>query len=104
MKVVEIVPRNRAHLYDTLVGKEAAIRRSGRGTYARVGRKVRGSATWKHKMYGGSVRLSHGKSEVVIAKVRATTAENERKLLSSFLSFVDRHSGNHVDTITIQYR
>ena len=104
MKVVEIVPRNRAHLYDTPVGKEAAIRRSGRGTYTRVGRKARGSVRWKHKMYGGSVQVSHGQSEVVTAKVRATTAENERKLLSSFLGFVDRHSGNHVDTITIQYR
>jgi hypothetical protein len=104
MKIVEIVPRPRAHLYDTLVDREAAIQRKGRGTYTRVGRKVRGSTRWKHKMYRGSVQLSHDKSEVVIAKVRATTAEDERRLLSSFLGFVDRHSGDHVDTITIQYR
>ena len=104
MKIVEIVPRHRAHLYDTLVKKEAAIRKFGRGTYTRVGRKVRGSTRWKHKMYRGSVQLSHGQREVVIAKVRATTAEDERRLLSSFLGFVDRHSGDHVDTITIQYR
>ena len=68
MKIVEIVPRDRAHLYDTLVEKEAAIRRAGRGTYTRIGRKVRGSTRWKHKMYKGSVQLSHGRSEVVIAQ------------------------------------
>ena len=31
-------------------------------------------------------------------------AENERKLLSSFLDFIDRHSQDRVATITIQYR
>jgi hypothetical protein len=46
MKIVEIVPRHRAHLYDTLVAKEAVIRKSGRGTYTRIGRKVRGSTRW----------------------------------------------------------
>ena len=81
MKIVEIVPRHRAHLYDTLVAKEAVIRKSGRGTYTRIGRKVRGSTRWKHKMYRGSVQLSHNQSEVVIAKVRATRAEDERRLL-----------------------
>jgi hypothetical protein len=103
MKIVEIVPRHRAHLYDTLVEKEAAIRKAGRGTYTRIGRKVRGSTKWKHKTYKGSIQLSHSQSEVVTAKVRANSAEDERKLLSSFLGFVDRHSGDHVDTINIQY-
>ena len=41
---------------------------------------------------------------IVTAKVRAATPEDERKLLSSFLGFVDRHSGDRVDTITIRYR
>src|SRR5262245_39697230 len=104
MKIVEIVPRHRTHLYDSLVEREAAIRRAGRGTYTRIGRKVRGSTRWKHKMYRGSVQLSHGQSEVVTAKVRARTAEDERRLLSSFLGVVDRHSGAHIDTITIHYR
>lgn len=104
MKIVEIIPRHRAHLYDTLVKREAAIRKAGRGTYTRIGRKVRGSTRWKHKMYRGSVQLSHDQSEVVTAKVRANTGEDERRLLSSFLGFVDRHSGDHVDTITIHYR
>jgi hypothetical protein len=104
MKLVEIIPLNRARLYGALVAKEAAIRSGGRGTYMRVGRKAQGSARWKHRMYKGTVALARGSSEVVTAKVRASTAEDERKLLSSFLGFVDRHSGDQVDTITIRYR
>jgi hypothetical protein len=55
-------------------------------------------------MYGGSVQLKRGLSEVISAKIRAAPAENERKLLSSFLNFVDRHSQEQVATITIHYR
>ena len=86
------------------VAKETAIRQRGRGTYMRVGRRSQRSVRWKHKMYRGSVQLSRGQSEVVTAKVRAPTPEEERRLLSSFLGFVDRHSGDEVDTVTIQYR
>jgi hypothetical protein len=104
MKTVEIVPRERKHLYATLVAKEAAIRKNKRGTYTRVGRKTRDSAQWKHKNFRGSVRLKREPSEVVIANIRSPTPEDERKLLSSFLGFVDRHSGDQVTTITIHYR
>ena len=104
MKVVEIVPRERTRLYGMLVAKEAAIRKGGRGTYVRVGRKTQDSTRWKHRNYRGSVQLKRAASEVVTAKVQATTAEDERKLLSSFLGFVDRHSGDQVATITIHYR
>jgi hypothetical protein len=104
MKLVEIVPRERTRLYGVLVAKEAAIRKNGRGTYVRVGRKTQNRARWKHKNYTGSVQLERGDSETVIAKVRAAAPEDERKLLSSFLGFVDRHAGDQVLKITIEYR
>jgi hypothetical protein len=104
MKIVEIVPHPRARLYAMLVAKEASIRKNGRGTYVRVGRKSGDSARWRHKMYTGSVQLKHDSSEIVTAKIRATTPEDERRLLSSFLGFVDRHSGDHVSVITIRYQ
>ena len=47
--------------------------------------------------------LKRGPAEVVTAKVRASTPEDERRLLASFLGFVDRHSGAHVATVTIHY-
>jgi hypothetical protein len=104
MKMIEIIPRHRARLYGTLVAKEASIRKGGRGTYVRVGRKTASASRWTHKMYGGSVLLRREPQEVVSAKIRATTPEDERKLLSSFLGFVDRHSKDQIATITIHYR
>jgi hypothetical protein len=103
VKVLEIVPRPRAHLFGTLVDKEAAIQKNGRGTYVRVGRKSGSKARWRHKMYGGSVQLSRDPSETITARIRATAPEDERRLLSSFLGFVDRHSKDQVATITIHY-
>jgi len=104
MKILQIVPRHRTRLYGALVAKEASIRKSGRGTYMRVGRRSAGATRWKHKMYKGSVRLARDPNETVTVKVQGTTAEDERRLLSSFLGFVDRHYGDELDTITIQYR
>jgi hypothetical protein len=104
MKLVEIVPRPRTRLYGALVAKEAAIRKNGKGTYVRVGRKTQDHSRWKHKMYTGSVELRRGDAEVVTAKVRSANPEDERKLLSSVLGFVDRHSGDQVHKITIEYQ
>jgi hypothetical protein len=104
MKIVEITPRPRARLFGTLIDKEAAIRKNGRGTYERVGRKSSSAARWRHKMYGGSVQLKRDPSEMVTARIRAAAPEAERRLLSSFLGFVDRHSQDKVATITIHYR
>jgi hypothetical protein len=104
LKIVEITPRPRAQLFGTLVDKEAAIRRKGRGTYERVGRKSSTAARWRHKMYGGSVQLKRGPTEAITARIRASAPEAERRLLSSFLGFVDRHSDDKVAMITIHYR
>jgi hypothetical protein len=104
MKTLEITPRPRSQLYKALVAKETEIRQRGRGTYLRVGPRSQRSVRWKHKMYRGSVQLLHGRDEIVTAKIRSPTAEEERRLLSSFLGFVDRHSADRVDTITIRYR
>jgi len=104
MKIVEIVPHQRARLYATLVAKEEAIRKNGRGTYTRVGRKSGSSARWRHKAYSGSVQLKHDSSEIVTARIRASTPEDERQLLACFLGFVVRHSGDHVSVITFRFK
>jgi hypothetical protein len=103
MKIVEISPRDHARLFDVLVTKEAAIRKKGRGTYVRVGPKRAGSARWRHKLYKGSVHLKRDAAQLIVATVRASTPETERKLLSSFLGFVDRHSQQQIASITIHY-
>ena len=104
MKLVEITPRQKTKLYSALVSKEAEIRGRGRGTFFRVGRKAQSRAEWKHKKFHGSIRLARGDAEIVTARVRSRKLEEERQLLSSFRGFIDRHCGEGVSTIMIEYR
>jgi hypothetical protein len=93
----------RARLYGRLVARGAAIRKKGRGTYMRVGSKTSDAARWRHEMYRGTAQLRRGPSEVLTARIRATTPEEERRLLSSFLSFDGRHSDDQAARITIRF-
>jgi hypothetical protein len=104
MKLVEITPRPRTKLYAALVKREADIQSKGRGTFIRVGRKAQNSARWKHKKFAGSIDLGRDLSELVTAKIRSSQSDSELGLLRSFLGFVDRHCGDGVSTILIQYR
>jgi hypothetical protein len=103
MKLVEITPRQKSPIYSALVKREAEIRKNGRGTFARKGPVRAGAATWNHKKFKGSVNLKREGADLVKAKIRSGTAEDEVGLLKAFLGFVDRHFGDQVATITIHY-
>jgi hypothetical protein len=103
MKIVEITPREKSPIYGGLVKREAAIRKNGRGTFSRKGPARAGAATWSHKKFKGSVSLKREGAELVTAKIRSGTAEDEVGLVKAFLGFVDRHFGDQVAKITIYY-
>ena len=103
MKIVQVRPRERARLYDNLIKREAAIREKGRGTFFRVGPKRQKSAKWQHRRYKGSVTLARELADGVTAKIRSAS-QSEWQMLSAFLGFLDRHCGDQVSAITIQYR
>jgi len=104
MKLVEITPLRKSHLYTTLVRREAEIRKAGRGTFTRKGPQRASAAKWSHKRFKGSVNLRREEAEAISAKIRSPNAEDEGSLLKAFLGFVDRHGGNQVATITIHYQ
>ena len=104
MKVVSIHPREKSSLFGVLVKREAAIRQKGLGTFSRSGPKRAASAVWKHKRFRGSIRLRRERDEAVTARIRSSVPEDERRLLSSFLGFIDRNAGGQVRTITIEYQ
>jgi len=103
MKIVQVVPRQKARLYDNLIKREAAIRENGRGTFFRVGPKRQKSAKWQHRRYKGSVTLERALADGVSAKIRSAS-DGDWQMLSAFLGFVDRHCGDQVSAITIEYR
>ncbi len=102
MKIVQIMPRGKVRLYRAIVKKEASIRKNGRGTFFRAGRKTQRETTWKHRRYKGSVDLKPDAGERVTARVRSP--DQEWQMLSALLGWINRHFGDQVTEVSIQYR
>ncbi len=103
MRRLQVVPKPGFRLYNALVAKEAELARKNRGTLRRIGPKRKERARWQHSRYPGWLRLARGIGEVVNIEVRSAGKGEDWQLLRSILGFIDRHFGNKVRVITIQY-
>jgi len=104
MKCLEIIPRRGMRLYGAMIKKQAEIRRSGRGTFSRAGARKRNAARWTHIRYKGSVNLEPGPSEAVEVAITSPERGDEARLLSSFLGWLDRHFGDRLSSVSIEYQ
>jgi hypothetical protein len=103
MKLLQIVPRNGRRFFGDIVRKQEAIRKNGRGTFSRSGRKRKDSARWTHAKFKGSVDIAGISTELVTAKVKSRVKTDESKLASAFLGWIDRHFGDELVSVTIHY-
>ena len=103
MKLLQITPRAGTRLYGAMVKKQAEIHRAGRGTFLLTGRKRAKAARWSHVRYKGAIDLAAGEADAVAAKIRSPEVGDETRLLSSFLGWLDRHFGDSVSSVNIQY-
>jgi hypothetical protein len=104
MKVLQIVPRDGTRLYGAMIRKQAEIRRGGRGTFSRAGARKRNAARWTHVRYKGSIKLEPGLADAVKVEIKSPERGDETRLLSSFLGWLDRHFGEQVSSVNIQYQ
>lgn len=104
MKMLQIVPRDGTRLYGAMIRKQAEIRRSGRGTFSRSGARKRSATRWTHVRYKGSINLEPATADAVTAEIKSPVPGDEARLLSSFLGWLDRHFGNELSSVNIQYR
>jgi hypothetical protein len=104
MKFLQIVPREGARLYGAMIKKQAEIRKSGRGTFSRAGAARRRRAKWTHVRYRGSIDLEPGLSDAVEVAIKSPERGDEARLLSSFLGWLDRHFGEELSSVNIQYQ
>jgi hypothetical protein len=104
MKLLQIVPREGERLYGAMIKKQADIRRSGRGTFFRAGAARRKAARWTHIRHKGSIKLEPGLAEAVEVAIRSPERGDEARLLSSFLGWLDRHFGEQLSSVNIQYQ
>jgi hypothetical protein len=103
MKLLEVVPRDGTRLYGAMIRKQAEIRRNGRGTFSRARARKRNGARWTHVRYKGSISFEPSRSEAVEVAIRSPDRGDEARLLSSFLGWLDRHFGERLSSIKIQY-
>jgi len=104
MKLLQIVPREGERLYGAIIKKQADIRKSGRGTFSRAGAARRRAAKWTHIRYKGSIKLEPGLAEAVEVAIKSPERGDEARLLSSFLGWLDRHFGEQLSSVSIQYQ
>lgn len=103
MKLLEVVPRDGTRLYRAMIRKQDEIRRNGRGTFLRARARKRNAARWTHVRYKGSIYFEPGPSEAVEVAIRSPDRGDEARLLSSFLGWLDRHFGEQLTSIKIEY-
>jgi len=104
MKLLQIIARDGTRLYSAMVRKQAEIRRSGRGTFSRARVRKRNGARWTHVRYKGSINLQSGPAHDVEAVIKSPDRGDEARLLSSFLGWLDRHFGERLSSVKIEYR
>jgi hypothetical protein len=104
MRLIQIIPRKQCRLYGLMVQKEIDLAKSNKGTFRRSASKEKNIAKWAHKSYNGWIWLERGLGEVVSARLDTRSShEDEWQLFHAFLGFVDRHFGDKIAAINIQY-
>jgi len=74
------------------------------GRFPGRGQESAKAARWTHLRYKGSVNLEPGLSEAVEVAITSPDRGDEARLLSSFLGWLDRHFGEQLSSINIQYQ
>jgi hypothetical protein len=103
MKLLQIVPRDGTGLFGAVIRKQAEIRKHGRGTFMRASTGKR-AARWTHVRYKGSLKLHPDMKNGVEVEIKSPERGDEARLLSSFLGWMDRHFGDRLSSVRIQYR
>lgn len=98
MKVVSVVPLDlRKPTLGTLLDQtERHLRGKGTTLIRRSKRR------WVHTKYPGWISWEVSKG-MLVAEIRAKKSDAEWQLLQSFISYLDRHLGKYIDSISILY-
>jgi hypothetical protein len=100
MKILQVVPvaNGGVRLKALLKNKERELR----GTTTAFSRAREGR--WVHVKYPGSIHWDEAKGGILIAEIHPKKGESDWQLLQSFVGYLDRHLGDHIDCISIFYR
>lgn len=100
MKVLEVVPKagNRAKL-KTLLKKTERHLRGPHTTFQRVE-----EGRWKHVKYPGWIQWDETPGGFILAEIQTKVKDHEWQMLHAFIGYLDRHLGEHIESISVHYR
>lgn len=104
MKRIQIVPQQGFNLYGAMVQNEVEQSEKKLGTFYRSGPKERNRAKWPHVKHNGWVKLQRGSGGLVNAEIRTRVTDGrDWELFHAFIGYVDRHFGDELASINVQY-
>ena len=104
MKLLQIVPREGTRLYGAMVKKQAEIRSSGAGLFPGRGQESVRPRDGRTSAIKARSILNRACREAVEVAITSPERGDEARLLSSFLGWLDRHFGEQLSSINIQYQ
>lgn len=100
MKIIQVVPfANDKPTLKTLLRRTERRLRGGRTTFIR-----QREGRWAHVKYAGWIKWDIALGGILVAEVHSKKPEQEWQLLQAFVSYLDRHLGDYIDTISIKYK
>ena len=100
MKIVQVIPK--AGLNAKLKALLKATERQLRGPHTTFEREKEGR--WKHVRYPGWIQWDDTAGGLLVAEVRTRVRDHEWQILEAFIGYLDRHLGDHIESISIHYR
>jgi hypothetical protein len=100
MKIVQVVPSSgiKRSLKQLIKEKERSLRGKGT-TFVRDG-----EGRWTHETYPGWINWEETHGGVVVAELRTKKDGAEWQLTQAFVGYLNRHFGEHIDSISIVNR
>ena len=99
MKILQVLPRRDAGgKLKTLLNEKERELRGSRTTFYR-----KKAGRWHHKNYKGWIAWNEAKGGLLVAEIHSKP-ESEWQLLQAFVGYLDRHLGEHIESVHIIYR
>lgn len=100
MKILQVVSRSGSD------GKPKALlkgtERNLRGPHTTFQREREGR--WKHVKYPGWIQWSDAPGNLLVAEIHTKVKDHEWQMLQAFIGYLDRHLGEHIESISVHYR
>lgn len=100
MKILQVVPKTGAD--GKLKSLLKAAERTLRGPHTTFHREREGR--WKHVKYPGWIHWDDAPGNLLVAEIHTKVKDHEWQMLHAFIGYLDRHLGDHIDSISVHYR